>query len=84
MVIGICVKSKTTGGEKVFLNICVSDKIPPPEDVSDTKLFELLSDEVPAYTIPMSIGTERMEVDKCNKNPSVFRNNVRTKMTAHI
>ncbi|KAL6268856.1 hypothetical protein P5V15_001978 [Pogonomyrmex californicus] len=61
---GICVKSKTANGEKVFVNVCTSDKIPPPEDISDTKLLELLNDEVPAYTIPMSIGFERMEPDK--------------------
>jgi len=47
------------------VNICTSDKIPPPEDISDTKLLELLNDEMPAYTIPMSIGFERMEADKC-------------------
>lgn len=61
---GICVKTKTTDGKKVFLNMCVSDKIPPPEDISDARLFELLDDEVPAFTIPMSIGAERMEADK--------------------
>lgn len=43
----------------------MSDKIPPPDDISDTKLLELLNDEVPAYIIPMSIGFERMEADKC-------------------
>ncbi|XP_071647523.1 PIH1 domain-containing protein 1 isoform X1 [Temnothorax longispinosus] len=61
---GICVKTRTLNKEKIFVNICTSDKIPPPEDISDTKLLELLNDQVPAYTIPMSIGFERMEADK--------------------
>lgn len=64
-VAGICVKTRTVGREKIFVNVCTSDKIPPPEDISDTRLLELLNDEVPAYTIPMSIGFERMEADKC-------------------
>lgn len=58
-------KTRTVNKEKMFVNVCMSDKIPPPEDISDTKLLELLNDEVPAYTIPMSIGFERMETDKC-------------------
>lgn len=58
-------KTRTVNKEKIFVNVCTSDKIPPPEDISDTKLFELLNDEEPAYTIPMSIGFERMEADKC-------------------
>lgn len=50
------------------MNICISDKIPPPEDVSDIKLFELLNAEIPNYIIPMSICGERIEIDKCNDN----------------
>ncbi|XP_029664603.1 PIH1 domain-containing protein 1-like [Formica exsecta] len=61
---GICVKTRTADRKKSFVNICVSDKIPPPEDISDIKLFELLNDEVPNYVIPMSIYAERMEADK--------------------
>ncbi|CAL1677498.1 unnamed protein product [Lasius platythorax] len=61
---GICVKTRTADKKKIFVNICVSDKIPPPEDISDTKLFEFLNDEVVTYTIPMSICAERMEADK--------------------
>lgn len=72
MIIGICVKTRTADNKKIFVNICVSDKIPPPEDISDTKLFEFLNDEVVTYTIPMSICAERMEADKCNDNLSVF------------
>ncbi|XP_054003186.1 PIH1 domain-containing protein 1-like [Hylaeus anthracinus] len=61
---GICVKTKTDSGEKVFLNICTSDKIPAPEDISDEKLVELLLEENPNYFVPLSIGSERIEVDR--------------------
>ncbi|XP_033338047.1 PIH1 domain containing 1 [Megalopta genalis] len=61
---GICIKTKTDGGEKVFLNICTSDKIPAPEDISDTQLFEIISKENPEFVIPMSIGNEKFESDK--------------------
>jgi hypothetical protein len=46
----------------------VSDKIPPPKDISDSELFKIIEDELTTYIIPMSIGSERMEADKCNKN----------------
>lgn len=61
---GICVKIRADDGKKIFVNICVSDKIPPPEDISDAKLFEFLNEELVTYTIPMSICAERMEADK--------------------
>lgn len=69
---GICVKTKTVNGEKIFVNICTSDKIPPPEDISDTKLLQLLNDDVPDYAIPLSIGCERMETDKSGKPSATY------------
>ncbi|XP_024939053.1 PIH1 domain-containing protein 1 isoform X2 [Cephus cinctus] len=61
---GACVKTKTSSGEKIFLNICQTTEIPPPDDISETKLIELMEDENPSYCIPMSIGQEKTEVDK--------------------
>ncbi|XP_076239076.1 PIH1 domain containing 1 isoform X2 [Calliopsis andreniformis] len=61
---GICIKTKTEDGEKVFINICTSDKIPPPEDISDAKFYEIVLEESPQFVIPMSIGRERLESDK--------------------
>ncbi|KAF7405555.1 hypothetical protein HZH66_004461 [Vespula vulgaris] len=51
---GVCVKTKTDTGEKVFLNVCTTTKIPEPEDISEEKLISLLDEETPAYSIPMS------------------------------
>lgn len=52
------------------MNICTSDKIQAPEDISDDKLFDLLNHEQSDYAIPVNVGAEgeRMEMDKCNKN----------------
>lgn len=61
---GVCIKTKTDAGEKVFLNVCTTNKIPPPEDISEETLISLLDQETPAYSIPMSIGEERLEPDK--------------------
>lgn len=66
-VVGVCVKTKTDTGEKVFLNVCTTTKIPEPEDISEEKLISLLDEETPAYSIPMSIGEERLEPDKGKK-----------------
>ncbi|CAK9820962.1 PIH1 domain-containing protein 1 [Anthophora plagiata] len=61
---GICIKTKTEAGEKIFLNICTSDKIPQPDDISDEKLLEILVEENPQFVIPMSIGNEKFGSDK--------------------
>ena len=50
----------------MFLNICTSDKIPPSDDISDAKLFEILSQESSEFVVLMSIGCERFETDKGN------------------
>lgn len=67
MIAGICVKTKTTSNEKIFVNVCVSDKIPPPKDLSDAELLKIIDNENTNYTIPLSIGMERMEMSKCKR-----------------
>lgn len=61
---GICIKTKTDGGEKVFINLCTSDKIPAPEDISIEKLYQIQLEEEQDFLIPLSIGSERLESDK--------------------
>ncbi|KAI4497380.1 hypothetical protein M0802_007391 [Mischocyttarus mexicanus] len=59
---GVCIKTKTDTGEKVFLNVCTTTKIPPPQDISEEMLISLLDQETPGYSIPMS-GTLCMTHD---------------------
>ncbi|KAK7107474.1 PIH1 domain-containing protein 1-like [Littorina saxatilis] len=62
---GFCVKLKTKSGEKVFINVCHSDMVPPTRDISDDELLKVLeSDDMTQFRIPMCIGEPHAEVDK--------------------
>ncbi|ENN75877.1 hypothetical protein D910_06202 [Dendroctonus ponderosae] len=63
---GICVKSKEVGTDvKVFVNICTTDAIPPPKNISESELQEYIdSDDSSEFRVPMSIGEVRTEQDK--------------------
>lgn len=66
----MCVKAyRVTNNEKIFINICTSDGIPSPEDISADQLTEILSSETPShYKIPMSITELRLIPDKSGKD----------------
>lgn len=58
--------------EKCFINICISDGIPAPEDITADQLTEILSSETPSnYKIPMSITDIRLTPDKSGKDAVV-------------
>lgn len=62
---GICLKTKTDGGDKVFINVCHSENVPDPRDLTDDELLKVLESEDPSqYRIPMSIGEPHAEMDK--------------------
>ncbi|XP_050393907.1 PIH1 domain-containing protein 1 isoform X2 [Patella vulgata] len=62
---GFCLKTKNKKGEKFFINICKSENVPKPDDLSDDELIKLLeSDDPTGFRIPMSIGTPHAELDK--------------------
>ncbi|XP_061394476.1 PIH1 domain-containing protein 1 [Musca vetustissima] len=67
---GFCIKTfKVNTNEKYFINVCQADEIPPPEDISEAQLTEILnSDEPSSYRIPMSISEPRVTKDKSD-NP---------------
>lgn len=47
------------------MNICYTDAIPPPDDITERELEEILSsDAAPSFRVPMSIGDIRAEIDK--------------------
>lgn len=72
LILGFCVKTKTSIADKVFINICHTDEVPPPEDISDNQLLEVLSsDEPSSYRLPISIGDLHMEADKCKCSLSI-------------
>lgn len=63
---GICVKSfKVNTNEKFFINICQTDSIPAPEDITEEELSTILNSDAPSsYRIPMSISEPRTTPDK--------------------
>lgn len=67
---GFCIKSfKVNTDEKYFINVCQTDEIPSPEDISETQLTAILNSEEPSsFRIPMSISEPRTTKDKSN-NP---------------
>lgn len=62
---GLCVKtSSLTDQQKVFVNICQSQEVPPPPALSQDALVELLeSDDPTGYKVPMSLGEAHTEMD---------------------
>uniref|UniRef100_A0A1B6DWU8 PIH1 domain-containing protein 1 n=1 Tax=Clastoptera arizonana TaxID=38151 RepID=A0A1B6DWU8_9HEMI len=63
---GFCVKTRTTSGEKIFINVCHTEDIPPPpRDISESELASIINGDGPSnYTLPMSIGDLHKELDK--------------------
>eukprot|EP00117_Sycon_ciliatum_P018398 scpid39563/ scgid17026/ PIH1 domain-containing protein 1 len=62
---GFCVKTRSEDGQKVFLNICTSDKINEPPDISETELQRILeTEDVGKFRVPLSAGPPHAEVDK--------------------
>ncbi|XP_024085965.1 protein kintoun-like [Cimex lectularius] len=70
---GFCVKTHTLEGDKVFMNICYTDDIPEPEDLTDAELITILESEEPAtFKVPMSLGSLHTEVDKSGNLCSAY------------
>ncbi|XP_041033686.1 PIH1 domain-containing protein 1 isoform X1 [Carcharodon carcharias] len=70
---GFCVKTKTKNSGKVFINVCKSDQIPPPPDLSEESLVALLeSDDPSGYRIPMSLGEPHAEIDNSGNGCTAY------------
>lgn len=58
-------KTRDEDKNKIFINVCTSDAIPSPEDISDEELISILESEEPSdFKVPMSIGQPHDEKDK--------------------
>ncbi|XP_038639392.1 PIH1 domain-containing protein 1 [Scyliorhinus canicula] len=70
---GFCVKTKMKSSEKIFINVCKSDQIPPPPDLSEEGLVTLLeSDDPSGYRIPMSLGEPHAEIDNSSNGCTAY------------
>ncbi|CAH8642981.1 unnamed protein product [Heterobilharzia americana] len=72
--IGFCVKLKSESKEKVFLNICTSEKVFNPRDIPEGELRAILDDidNSPPFKIPMGIGEPHAEVDSAHKGCTAY------------
>lgn len=63
---GLCIKTKNVKNEKVFINLCKIQEIPPPPPLSEQELCDIISkdDYSNPYKVPMSISAPRKEEDK--------------------
>eukprot|EP00041_Stephanoeca_diplocostata_P013601 m.238847 g.238847 ORF g.238847 m.238847 type:complete len:324 (-) comp19401_c0_seq2:103-1074(-) len=72
-IAGVCLKTEAENGDKVFINICRSDKIPSPPAVSDEVLaLAVATGDNSKYRIPMSVGDPHAEVDTANKGCTAY------------
>ncbi|CAL1544707.1 unnamed protein product [Lymnaea stagnalis] len=70
---GMCMKTRTESGDKVFINICHSENVPEPKDLTDDELLKVLESEDPTqFRIPMSIGEPHAEIDKSGSGCTVY------------
>ncbi|XP_045447588.1 PIH1 domain-containing protein 1-like [Melitaea cinxia] len=71
---GFCVKTFTKpDNKKVFVNICLTEAIPCPRDITNEELMQILnSDDPSSYRVPMSIGEGRTEQDKAGAPVTVY------------
>ena len=61
---GYVIKLRNNKKEKVFINVCTSEKIPAPREISDKELMDILeSVDATQYRVPMSIGEAHVELD---------------------
>uniref|UniRef100_A0A182J768 PIH1 domain-containing protein 1 n=1 Tax=Anopheles atroparvus TaxID=41427 RepID=A0A182J768_ANOAO len=70
---GFCIKAfKQDTKEKFFINVCHTDGMPPPRDITDDELLRILNDGEPSnFRIPMSITQPRETLDKSSQGCQV-------------
>ncbi|GFR62206.1 PIH1 domain-containing protein 1 [Elysia marginata] len=69
----MCLKTRTDTGEKVFINLCHSENVPEPKDLTDDELLQVLDSEDPTqFRIPMSIGEPHAEIDKSGSGCTAY------------
>lgn len=66
-------KTRSVTNEKIFINICQTDAIPAPDDISEEQLLEILQSETPSeFRVPMSIGESKPETDKAGNAATAY------------
>lgn len=70
---GWCLKTWTLGGEKLFVNVCTSDMVLKPKDLSEQEVREVVeSDDPTKFRIPMGIGEAHKERENTGKEVDTY------------
>ncbi|KAG8567889.1 hypothetical protein GDO81_013820 [Engystomops pustulosus] len=70
---GFCIKTRTSKNAKIFINICKSNQIPAPPDLTEQELVSILeSDDPSGYRVPMSLGEPHVEVDNSGSGCTAY------------
>ncbi|KAM9780266.1 PIH1 domain-containing protein 1 [Neosynchiropus ocellatus] len=71
---GMCVKTQSIkDNQKVFVNICQSNSVPPPPELSTEELVDLLQSEDPSgFRVPMSLGEPHTELDNSSQGCTAY------------
>eukprot|EP00111_Clytia_hemisphaerica_P004458 TCONS_00012749-protein len=70
---GWCIKTWKTDGEKVFMNVCTSDMVLKPKDLSEDEVRKIVESEDPTkFRIPMGIGEAHKEHENSGKEVDVY------------
>lgn len=65
---GFCLKTTDENGLKVFINVCTSEGVLKPKNISEEELKTIwLSGDATKFRVPMAIGDVHKEVDKSGK-----------------
>ena len=65
---GFVIKLKNDTGEKIFVNVLSSSELPPPKDISEAELQQLIDDpDATQFRIPLALGDPHAETDKSGK-----------------
>ena len=69
-----CLKTKSVqSNEKIFINVCTSDAMKKPRDVTDEELVEIIrTQDSSQFRVPMSLGEPRTELDRSNNACVVY------------
>ncbi|XP_055375716.1 PIH1 domain-containing protein 1 [Condylostylus longicornis] len=78
---GMCIKAfKVNSEEKFFINLCQTDGIPPPKEISENDLTEILQSDTPSsFRIPMSISQKHETKDNSGNSVEVCDIAINTK-----
>ncbi|XP_064392116.1 PIH1 domain-containing protein 1-like [Halichondria panicea] len=70
---GFCLKTRTDKEEKIFINVCQSEQVPSPKEISDEQLATMLeSGDASQYRVPISLGEPHTVHDNTGKECRAF------------